>query len=416
MRPLLAVLLVALSIPTLAADPDSAALELADRTETERARTRDWRAFLEATTLHTDRRDDDSTERAHRLSVDVHVDTIWTSGWRAVLADRLDGTWTQGESGHDDVNTLKEAYLSWQPAPERIFDAGRVNVRHGVATGYNPTDFFRDGAVRSAVSADPASLRENRLGTALLRGQWLWDNGSIMMLYSPRIADSPDTHTYNPDWGATNNRDRWLLAGSVRLGEDFDPQWLVYGEEHESPQFGLNLTALLNNATVVYLEWSGGRAQTLFARATAQTGDDAFRHRTATGLSYTMPSKLSVTFEYQHNSAALDAAAWKELAENAPALYWQYRGAIRSWQEMPTRSALFVHAKWQDALFPHFDLTGMARINAEDRSRFAWTELRYHWSRADLAVQHQRHDGNGISEYGALPDRRTWSALVQVFL
>lgn len=414
MRSLVAALLVAYSVPVLAGDPDAAALELADRTDTTVARPSNWRAFVEAAAIHTDWRGAPARD-ARRLSLDVHYDAAWAPGWRAVFADRLDGTWTRGDAGHDEINTFKEAYLSWQPVPQQIFDVGRVNVRHGIATGYNPTDFFRGGAVRSVVSADPASLRENRLGTVLVRGQWLWNGGSVAALYSPRIEDTPNPHAYSADWGSTNNRNRWLLTGSARVSENFDPQWLIYGEEHEAPQFGLNLTTLLNDATVVYLEWSGGRAESLFARATAQNGDDAFRQRTATGLSYTMPNKLSVTLEYQHNSAALDHAAWQNLWQRTPLLYWQYRGVIQSLQEMPTRSAVFFYGKWQDALIPHLDLTGMVRSNAQDRSRFIWLEFRYHWDRVDIALQHQRNGGVTGSEYGALPEKSVWTALATLY-
>ena len=55
--------------------------------------------------------------------------------------------------------------------PDTLIDLGRINVRNGVALGYNPTDYFRAGAVRAAVSVSPASLKENRQGSVMLRGQ-----------------------------------------------------------------------------------------------------------------------------------------------------------------------------------------------------------------------------------------------------
>ena len=68
---------------------------------------------------------------------------------------RLDGHIVQGHV--DTVATCIEVLT------------GRINVRNGAALGYNPTDFFRSGALRSVVSIDPNSLRENRLGTVMLR-------------------------------------------------------------------------------------------------------------------------------------------------------------------------------------------------------------------------------------------------------
>ena len=74
-----------------------------------------------------------------------------------MFADRLDMNRMDGISGNRDINTLKEAYLSWQAQPDRVADLGRINARNGVALGYNPTDYFRAGALRSTVSIDPAS-------------------------------------------------------------------------------------------------------------------------------------------------------------------------------------------------------------------------------------------------------------------
>ncbi|HEY6924892.1 MAG TPA: hypothetical protein VI653_15565, partial [Steroidobacteraceae bacterium] len=44
------------------------------------------------------------------------------------------------------INDLREAYLSWQPWDHTYLDLGRINLKNGVALGYNPTDFFRTRA------------------------------------------------------------------------------------------------------------------------------------------------------------------------------------------------------------------------------------------------------------------------------
>jgi len=76
----------------------------------------------------------------------------------------------------------------------------------------------------------------------------------------------------------------------------------------QSPQPGLNLTALPNDATVVYFEWSGGRAPSLAAQALMRPDDTAFRSRLSSGLTYTTANNISLTAEYQYNGAALDTA------------------------------------------------------------------------------------------------------------
>ena len=72
---------------------------------------------------------------------------------------------------HENVlNDLREAFVSWQPADGTWIDLGRINLKSGVAVGYNPTDFFRTRAVVEPLTADPTVLREDRLGTLMLLG------------------------------------------------------------------------------------------------------------------------------------------------------------------------------------------------------------------------------------------------------
>ncbi|MBE0622051.1 MAG: hypothetical protein IH605_15775 [Burkholderiales bacterium] len=350
-----------------------------------------------------------------RLSLDVRFDQTFAPGWRAVFADRLDLNRSDGVSGNQDINTLKEAYVSWQPQPDRIADLGRINVRNGVALGYNPTDYFRAGALRSVVSLDPESLRENRLGSAMLRGQALWKSGSLTAIYSPKLADAPSTAPFSADLGATNRRERWQLALSEKLSAALNPQWLLSGGDGQSPQLGLNVTALPNDATVVYFEWSGGRAPSLAAQAQMSEGDTAFRSRLATGLTYTTANNISLTAEYEYNGAALDQGGWDALRRGPPALYGLYRGYVGNLQDPATKNQVFLRALWQDALMKHLDLTAMVRYDAADHSRLQWLEARYHWTRVDLALQTQLNNGDARSNYGASRDRRIWQLSARYF-
>jgi hypothetical protein len=413
MRALLAALLMA-AAPALAADDDAAALDLADQAVAEAPPGGDWRVFGEAAWSDSALRAG-GQNRVARLSIDLRYDKAFAERWRVVFADRLDMRWQDGSSDHSDVNTLKEAYVSWQARPDQIADLGRINVRNGVAYGYNPTDYFRAAAVRSIVSIDPSSLRENRLGSVMLRGQALWAGGSFTALASPKLADEPSDAAFHPDLGATNRRARWLLAAGQKISDALNPQVLLYGGEGESAQLGLNLTALLNDATVAHVEWSGGRAPSLLSQALQLPEDTAFRSRLATGLTYTTPTKLSLTLEAQYNGAGLDEAGWDALRSGPPQAYGAYRSYVASLQDPPTRRRIYVRAFWQDALLNHLDLTGMTYYDAVDASRQLWVEARYHWTRVDVALQWQRNGGASGSDYGALPERRVWQALARVF-
>lgn len=409
------ILLPALQLPGPALADDADALLLADKAPARTAAAGDWQWFAEAALDQSVLRDGGATAFSQRLSLDGQLDKTIAAGWRAVLADRLDLS-RQGQSGgRNSVNTLKEAYLSWQAQDDRIIDLGRINARHGVATGYNPTDYFRAGALRSVVSVDPASLKKNRLGSVMLRGQALWSGGSLTALLSPRLAQQRNDAAFSPDFGATNDQRRWLLAVSQQLSDSLQPQWLLYGEQRQSPQLGFNLTGLLNDATVGYVEWSGGRSRSQLSQALGGADDAGFRNRLAAGLTYTSADRLSLTLEYDYNGAALERAGWDALASGSPAAYRQYRLWQQNAQELPTRQALFMYANWQDAMLNHLDLSAMLRFNAADHSRLSWLEARYHWDRADLAVQWQVNSGAAGSEFGAAPQRRTLEVLLRYF-
>lgn len=405
--------------PAAADNDDAAALALADKAPETPGRAGDWRVFAEGALRGFDPRSDgsgdQSRERSKRLSLDARYDTTWLPGWRAVFADRVDLSW-QHQIAHDDfINTLKEAYITWQPQPDAAADLGRINLRNGVASGYNPTDYFRAGAIRSVVSVNPASLKENRLGSVMLRGQTLWSSGSLSAVYSPKLADEPDADAFALDLGATNRRNRGLISVSQRLTEGFNPQFLLYDEQGQSPQLGMNLTTLIDNATVAYLEWSGGRNPSLLAQALALPDDSALRSRLATGVTHTTATKLSLTLEYQYDGAALDREGWEALRRGALGAYAQYRLFVQTLQEPPTREKVFAYALWQDAMMLHFDLAVMQRFDVADRSRLSWLEGRYHWHQADLALQWQVNHGDSLSAYGVLPERRVWQALVTFF-
>ncbi len=411
---LLLLLLAAAALPALA-DDDAAALSLADQTATTAEQAGDWRVYSEAALRESRRQGAGLARHDTRLSLDARLDTTLAPGWRAVFADRLDLNRGDGISGNNDVNTLKEAYVSWQAQPDRVADLGRINVRNGAAMGYNPTDYFRVGALRSVVSLDPASLRENRLGSAMLRGQTLWEGGSLTALYSPKLDDRPSAAVFSPDLGATNQRARWLMAFSQKLSDVLNPQWLLYGGAGQSAQVGLNLTALPNDATVAYIEWSGGRSPSLATQALMRPDDTAFRSRVSTGLTYTTPGNVALTAEYEYNGAGLDRTGWNALRRGSPSAYGIYRGFASNVQDPATRHNLFLYAFWQDALVQHLDLTAMVRNDLVDHSRLQWLEARYHWTRVDVALQTQLNTGQAGSDYGASVDRRIWQVLLRFF-
>src|SRR5438477_9422283 len=229
MRALLAILLFSMATRALAADDDAAALSLADRPQPATRAAGNWSAFAEATAARSALRAG-GIEHDANLFLGARYDATFAPGWRAIFADLLDLRWQDHPSRQKTLNTVIDAYVSWQMRPNAIIDAGRINTHNGVAFGYNPTDYFRANAVRSVISIDPASLRENRLGSVMIRSQALWAQGALTALYSPKLANQPSNAAFSPDFGATNFHDRYLLAVSYALSKQLNPQFLIYGE------------------------------------------------------------------------------------------------------------------------------------------------------------------------------------------
>lgn len=386
-------------------DPELEALTLADTMQKKPEKASDWRTFAEVASGYARLRDG-GHETNQRLSVDVQFDKTLTPAWRLFFSDRVDVSWPAASNGDRAINTLKEAGVSWKPAENTLLDAGRINARYGIALGYNPTDFFKSYALRSAVSVDPASLRENRQGSVMLRAQQLWDSGSLTLIVSPRLADLQMQSGWNPNIGATNLNDRYLLAISQKIG-DFMPQGIIFQEKGQKPRFGLNLSHLLNDATVFNLEWSGGYAPKQTDAAFAaynpafRTGEQQWQQQIASGISYTTSNKLTLTAEAHYNSAAPDNQTWQQLQTGPLPTYLLYRGYSQQTQNLTTRRQLFLHATWQDAIIPHLDLSTMITHIPEDRSRRYWLETRYHNESCDIALQIQLNQGSKYSVFGA---------------
>jgi hypothetical protein len=388
-----------------AGDDDTAALDLADKTAATAAKTTSWHLYMEAAGDEARVAATGQLQTGDRLSFDAKFDDTFAPGWRAVFADHVDFTRTDGPPGDQNINTLKEAYLSWHARTDLIADIGRINVRNGVGVGYNPTDYFRADAVRYVLSIDPASLRENRLGSVMLRGQSLWESGSLTALYSPELEKQPTSNGLSPDFGATNQHARWQLALSQKVTDSLSPQWLLTGGAGQSPQVGMNLTALINQATVAFFEWSGGRTTPLLAQALMTPANEAFRSRVATGVTYTTTNNISLSAEYEYNGAGLAQSQWNALQNGPLPLYGAYRLYVANLQDLPTTRDLFFYALWQDAMIKHLDLTALARYDLLDNSHLEWLEARYHWPTIDVALQWQLDSGHQTSDFGVLPDR-----------
>ena len=399
------------AMPALSADVESDALSLEAAPAAAPAEgPRDTKIFLEGAVGNASQRYLPESRNIGRASIDFSHTAKLTPGLRAVISDRLDHIYPADAGADATVNSLREAYLSWQPeAGNTIVELGRVNLRYGPGYGYNPTDFFRDGSLRTRTTANPFALRENRLGSVMLRAQRFWSEGSLSLAYSPKLASRPSANGWSLDLGSTNNRDRTLVALGSKFSQSVSGQLLVYKEAGASPSLGGSLTALLSDAAVAHMEATHGSEPELFNRALALPSPSVARNRVAGGITYTTLGKLSVTAEYQYNGFALDQSRWAALGAQPAAQVAYLLEALRR-QELAPRNAYLIYVTQKNLLLKNLDLTAFLRLNSGDHSRLAWAELRHHRPNFDLAFQLQKHIGNRTSEFGILPD----SGIVQV--
>lgn len=408
--------LTLIQAPALAADAELDALSLQSDMGTTAEAVRESRLFIEGAIGNASQRYLPSSRNIARASVDFWHSTRLAPGLRAVFSDRLDYLYPRDGGVDSTVNSLREAYLSWQAGGENtVLELGRINLRYGPGYGYNPTDFFRDGSLRVLTSADPFALRQNRLGSVMLRAQRLWMDGSLSIAYSPKLADHTSPNGLSLDLGATNNRNRALIALASQFSQSVNTQVLLYKDDGMTPTLGANLTALLSDAAVAHMEWSRGKEPDLFSRALALPEIiKATRNRFVAGVTYTTVGKLSVTAEYQYNGFAITQSDEPVLAAALTNRLAYFREALRL-QDLASRRAYLVYITQKSLWLKDLDLTAYLRLNSGDGSRLAWLELRHHWPNLDVSLQLLQGTGRSGSEFGILPDRRIVQVLGTYF-
>ena len=314
--------------------------------------------------------------------------------------------------GHENVvSEFREGYVSWRPVDRTYLDIGRINLKSGVALGFNPTDFFKTRAVIDPLSADPTVLREDRLGTAMALGQHIWEGGAILVAVAPKlynptaIRDNANQQSLNPSLDRTNADDRVMIKGNVTIADDFSPEFLVYREGNRTV-FGTNVTESIGRSLVAYAEWAGGNRSSLIDEALRygrQTGSlpsgtanplavesrRFFQTQLSAGASYATDAKITVNLEYHFDQDAFSPRDWSNWFRNGsaagrstgvPAELWYIRSYALDRQEPISRNALFLRADWVDAFIPRLELVGFITIDLSDGSSLVQAEADYYLS------------------------------------
>ena len=372
-----------------------------------------------------------------RLLLDLR--DAWKVGrGRLIFSDRLnlraesDLTFPERENV---VNDLREAYLEWPLADQTYLALGRINLKSGIALGYNPTDYFKARTVSEPLSADPTVLREDRLGTLMLRLQRISRAGSITLAFAPRlqrpspIYSNTGLPSLNPMFGRTNSENRFLLEGSIDLSPDMSPQVLIYHDSHAT-RAGLDLSMTLGQSVVAYLEESVARRRDLIAEALdfghatgalpAGVPDEpppaprsSLKNDLAVGASYTTRNRITWNLEYHLNQAGFTSQDWNRWFEigsasgGSPAIadeLWYTRGYALDQQQQSTEQAVFLRADWTDAFGLNLELSGFVNVDLRDGSGQAQGQADYYLSNAwTIGLLAAGNFGSARSDFGSLP-------------
>jgi hypothetical protein len=339
-------------------------------------------------------------------------------------------------------NDFREGYLAWEPMTQRYLEAGRVNVRNGIALGFNPTDFFKTRTFVDQASQDPSVTRQNRLGTLMGRGQAIWDGGSASLVIAPKLySPTPLSRGADPsldlklDW--TNAANRVLFSSSYNIA-DLSPQALVYYESGNI-KFGLNISRQMSQGIVAYAEWAGGKQANLISQAISYgklTGTlpanaptlpptdlrDRFRNDLAVGASWASAAKITLNIEYHLHEAGFSRQDWRNwfaiggTNSNSPSItgeLWYIRAFANDQQQPLTRHQIFLRANWTDAFIANLELSAFTFLNLYDGSQLAQLSASYYLSDAwTIRGYVTANIGKGNSERGSFPQAA--SAIFQV--
>jgi hypothetical protein len=368
----------------------------------------------------------------------------WRLGdaWRLNYSGRLNFR-TSNEltfPNHDNVlNEMRELFVQWQPSETAWLEAGRINIRNGVALGFNPTDFFRARTVIDPLTADPSVLREDRLGTLMVSAQSLWRYGSVVLAYAPRVTLPTAIYAprnqpgFDPGLDRTNAQDRFLAKASLNISDAFNPE-LLFTRAGTRTQIGANLTMPAGHDTVLYLEWAGGVRSDLIADAfrygqttgtlpasvtTLLPNDPGahFMNDVSVGASYATENRMTFNLEYHFHQAGFSSDDWKNWfgasarrgsITGVNSALWYVRSYAQDQQEPVARHAAFLRWDWQDAFVRDLALTALANIDLWDGSGFVQATAAFHLSRSwTVGGLASATYGGRRSDFGSLPVAET---------
>ena len=388
--------------------------------------------------------DDVVTDR-FRQSINFFLSTNGSGSLGLTVNDTLHWIYEETDESADDSgsNHLKELYVTWEPDISFIGELGRINLKNGIAAGFNPTDYFKKNAVGARYSDDQTYLRENRIGTWMARMEAIFSSAMIGLAYAPKIEIDEDSNWQKREYfglglADLNHDDRGLAKFSFKIFDDTKPEFIYYLEDSDRPHFGFSISSGFGKRVIAYAEFSLGNRYNIISETANQLREDGLLseeqefvfsedkekshyRQYAFGFSYTEDIKRTTTFEYHYNEAGFNKNDWKayfdegeqaaKMLENAAtAAYgnailgqlWAIRDWSRNADEPLSQENLFIRSQWQEVWGDNFDLTGLLSIDLTNGGFIFQSKADYEWHDAlFISFAATFYQGSSRTQYGS---------------
>lgn len=359
-----------------------------------------------------------SSQVQGNVALDHYHNGSFNSNLQWVVSGRvdLDSAPGAGLSANSLSLSLREAYLTAHIDALNV-DIGRINIRDGVALGYNPSDVFRSGSLLARRTEDPARLRESRLGVVGLQARYATDVGNFSGLIAPKISVDNKKHWYDPQLSAVNGVDTQTYFKYTA------PRWNdVYSSLvlHRSPAtgntLGINSTGNIGQHIIAYIEYAKLKRTQLPNNVDGSLALKRDYTQVAFGASYSTERRQTWTLEYQHNGAGLGTEQWRGDWQSAsPATLTSIVSDTLKRQDPLAKKSVMALLQWDQLLTADDDLTCLARANLIDKSRLLWCEWRYKLPRSEWSMSGARLVGAARSEFGAAATPWLLAAKLRLF-
>lgn len=295
-----------------------------------------------------------------------------------------------------DVQSLA---FTWSAIPSWRWIAGRTNIRNGVASGFNPTDWFKENSQVIIESLDTADRREDRLGVVAIEGVWLTAQSILSFGYRPDLHAKPQTAAGNAEvvglgLDRTNNQDA-LFVKYAPSPASWDNVSLTLSSLYlrNRPGLGAELSMAMSDNVVLYSEWFGQQRQSLADEAmTPDRDNQRWYNQLALGGTWSAPEVMvndedvAVSLEYHFNEAGLkqhQLDAWSKAIRSGNPQAGSIAALANVKQEPLATHQAFTRLAWND-FWADNDLSLITTVTPMDGSGFtqlalsipATTELR----------------------------------------